>query len=67
MREKHPMRPHKITVDLRKKIMTHILSFRERQSHYSQEKTRHIYLPEELNINKMFNMFMILHPNVKIC
>ncbi|KAK3791824.1 hypothetical protein RRG08_026729 [Elysia crispata] len=56
-RGKHASRPHKMSNELRQRIKNHISSFRGRQSHYSQEKTRRLYLPEELNISKMFDLF----------
>ena len=41
----------------RDRIRGHISSFRGRLSHYSRHKTRKLYLPEELNIMKMFALY----------
>ncbi|KAK3799491.1 hypothetical protein RRG08_035157 [Elysia crispata] len=56
-RGKHASRPHKMSNELRQRIRDHISSFRGRKSHYSQEKTRRLYLPEELNISKMLDLY----------
>ena len=52
--------------ELRQRIRDHISSFRGRQSHYSQEKTRRLYLPEELNISKMFDLYKERYPHDKL-
>ena len=65
-RGQHTNRPHKLTDEMVQKIRDHISSFRGRQPHYSQDKTRRLYLSEDLNIKEMFNMFQIIYPDSKI-
>jgi hypothetical protein len=55
----HKNRPRKISEETFNKIDA-------RTSHYSMEKTSKIYLPEELNITKMFNMFKEANSDVTI-
>jgi hypothetical protein len=55
----HRNRPRKISEETFNKIEA-------RTSHYSMEKTSKIYLPEELNITKMFNMFKEADSDVTI-
>ncbi|GFO12735.1 vitamin B12-dependent ribonucleotide reductase [Plakobranchus ocellatus] len=38
-------------------LRDHISSFRRRQSHDSKERTRRLYLPQDLNIHKMYLLF----------
>lgn len=47
-------------------VFNHISSFKGRLSHYSLGDSKKRYLPEELNIKKMFNMFKEVHPTEKI-
>lgn len=42
------------------------MSFKGRESHYGLEKSRRLYLPEELNITKLYHMFKEKFPNVKL-
>lgn len=65
-RGKHENRPHKLSEDKHEMIMAHIRSFKGRKSHYSLSKTSKTYLPEELNIKKMFSMFKHENPNVDV-
>lgn len=47
------------------RVVNHIASFKGRQSHYSLNKTRKIYLPESLNIKKMYELYLAgNHPYV---
>lgn len=48
------------------RVLNHIGSFRGRLSHYSLGDSKKLYLPEELNITKMFNMFKQVHPTEKV-
>lgn len=57
MRGKHNNRPRKLTEDVKNKVMEHIRSFRGRKSHYSLHESSKIYLPEELNVKKMYDLF----------
>ncbi|KAK9889649.1 hypothetical protein WA026_007025 [Henosepilachna vigintioctopunctata] len=58
MRGKHSTRPKKLSSALKTKVMDHIRSFRGRKSHYSLHDSSNIYLPEELNVKKMYDMFL---------
>lgn len=49
------IKKHKLPEHVLSKIKSHIFSFKGRNSHYSRSKTRKLYLPEELNIKKMYN------------
>jgi hypothetical protein len=62
----HKNRPRKISQQTLNKIDAHVKSFKGRTSHYSMEKTSKIYLPEELNVTKMFNMFKEANSDVTI-
>lgn len=57
MRGKHSNRPRKLTEDVKNKAMEHIRSFRGRKSHYSLHESSKLYLSEDLNVKKMYNMF----------
>lgn len=57
MRGKHSNRPKKLSLALKSKVMDHIRSFRGRKSHYSLKDSSKLYLPEELNVKKMYDMF----------
>lgn len=46
-------------------IIYHITSLKGRESHYSLKDSRKIYLTEELNKTKIFNMFKEQNPWVK--
>lgn len=56
-RGKHNNRPKKLSSALKSKVMEHIRSFRGRKSHYSLHDSSKMYLPEELNVKKMYDMF----------
>lgn len=47
-------------------VEEHIRSFKGRVSHYSLKKSRKLYLPETLNIKKMYLFFREKHPARKI-
>lgn len=59
-------RPKKLANDIYQKICDHIASFKGRGSHYSTKDSQKTYLPQELNLNKMFQMFKELHPLCKV-
>lgn len=65
-RGKHHNRPHKLSEVSKNVIRNHIKSFKGRKTHYSLHKTSKLYLPEELNVKKMHNMFSQKFPDVKI-
>ena len=62
---KHINRPLTFTEDVVPSIIDHIKSFRGRQSHYALHDTRKLYLPEELNILKMYEMYTDASHNTK--
>lgn len=47
-------------------IYEHIKSFKSRLSHYSVHESRKKYLPEDLNIKKMFKMFQEKNPDISV-
>lgn len=54
------IKKHKLPELVLRKIKSHISSFRGRNSHYSRSKTRKLYLPEDLNIKKMYKIYLEL-------
>jgi hypothetical protein len=59
MRGKHGNRPQKTKLEILDAIRKQISSFSARQSHYTQrENTEMVFLPENLNIRKMHQMFL---------
>ncbi|KAG5883597.1 hypothetical protein JTB14_025171 [Gonioctena quinquepunctata] len=53
------------TPDVEANVDSHIDSFKGRQSHYGLTKTKKIYLPESLNIKKMYELYLAgNHPRV---
>lgn len=65
-RGKHSRRPLKLSDDTCNKIAEHISSFKGRGSHYSTKDSQKKYLPEDLNIKKMWEMFKKLHPGNEV-
>ena len=53
----HQNRPHKLSQERLESIHNHIKSFKGRKSHYSLKDSRRIYLPETLNVKKMYRMY----------
>lgn len=65
-RGKHLNRPNKTAEDTLNLIRNHIKSFKNRQSHYSRRKNPNTYyLPETLNVKKMYKIFVEEHPSIK--
>ena len=48
------------------RIIDHIRSFRGRQSHYALSDTRKLYLAEDLNVQKMFELYCERYPDDKV-
>ncbi|KAK9680904.1 hypothetical protein QE152_g38738 [Popillia japonica] len=65
-RGKHCALTNKLPDDSYKKVYDHINSFKGRLSHYSLHDSKKLYLPEELNVKKMYSMLKEIHPSVKI-
>lgn len=62
LRGKHRNRPNKLSEDLIFKIHSHIDSFLKRSSHYSRcDNSNTKYLSSDLNISKMYKLFLQLH------
>ena len=64
---KHTNRPLAFSEHIVNSIIDHIKSFRGRQSHYALHDTRMLYLPEEINLSKMYDMYMEHFPQYKVC
>ncbi|XP_023028220.2 uncharacterized protein [Leptinotarsa decemlineata] len=62
---KHENRPHKLSDETLDAIRSHIKSFKGRESHYSQKDSKKTYLPDDLNVSKMFKLFQDCHPNIR--
>lgn len=65
-RGKHSNRKHALSKEIVELVMKHISSFKSRSSHYSMNKTKKIYLPEDLSVIKIYNMFKEKYPVCKI-
>ena len=65
-RGRHKSRPHALSHADKDSIHAHIKSLRGRKSHYSLSETRRIYLPEELNISKLYRMYKKQHPQSRV-
>jgi len=66
MRGKHSTLHRKLNEHTKRLIYDHIKRFKGRQSHYSLKDSKKMYLPEDLNVKKMFTMFKQLHPTVVV-
>jgi len=62
-RGKHRNRKHVISEETITKACEFIASLKGRKSHYSLKKSKKLYLPEELNITKLFNMYTAKNPD----
>lgn len=62
-RGKHRNRKHAISEETITKVCEFIASLKGRKSHYSLKKSKKLYLPEELNITKLFNMYTAKNPD----
>lgn len=60
-RGKHTSRPNKLPVDTVGKVIQHIKSFPVRSSHYSRQSTKKKYLNPDLNVNKMYHLYLEKH------
>lgn len=57
-RGKHPNRVNRLPESLIEKIDTHIRSFPRRESHYSRQKSARFYLSPDLNIKRMYELYL---------
>lgn len=65
-RGKHKNRKHILSDETRNVIRSHIKAFKGRKSHYSLHDSNKVYLPEDLNIKKMYTMYCQKFPNYPI-
>ena len=65
-RGRHQNRPRRVPQEAIDKIKEHIGSIKGQKSHYSNNNTRRIYLPEDLNIPKMYGLFTARYPEVQV-
>lgn len=65
-RGKHGNNPHAHSEQSKELVRRHINSLKTRESHYSLKDTSKKYLPEDLNVTKLHNMFKQLNPDVKM-
>ncbi|KAG8289470.1 hypothetical protein J6590_108551 [Homalodisca vitripennis] len=66
MRGKHSSKPNKIPDDIVASVFDDIKSFKPRNSHYTLTKSKKQYLPEELNVSKMFSLYKENYPKNKV-
>lgn len=62
----HFNRPHKISEDILSKVRDHISSFPSRNSHYGLKDSGKQYLEAELCVTKMYKLFQLKHPELKL-
>lgn len=65
-RGKHTNRPHSVPEEIKIRMRNHIASLKGRESHYSLKDSSKIYLPADLNITKIFHMFIEKNPDVTL-
>lgn len=65
-RGKHHNRPHKLSDECVNNIRNHIKSFPSRNSHYGLKDSKKVYLSEDLNLKKMFSMFLEKCPDKRV-
>lgn len=55
---KHSNRPNRLPKDAIDQVDSHIKSFPKRVSHYSRNKTKRYYLSPELNVTRMYQLYL---------
>lgn len=65
-RGQHLNRKHRLSVEVHEAIRNHIASFKGERSHYSLKTSSRVYLPPELNVTKMYELFKVANPNVTV-
>nr|CAD7403442.1 unnamed protein product [Timema poppensis]CAD7404627.1 unnamed protein product [Timema poppensis]CAD7405964.1 unnamed protein product [Timema poppensis] len=65
-RGKHRNRVNKISDEVTTKIKEHIDSFPKQESHYSRHKTSNCFLSANLNVRKMYNLFVEQYPHLDV-
>lgn len=66
MRRKHNNRLYKMKNRDIESVRNHIKPFKGRTVHYSLNKTRKLYLPNDLNVKKVCTVLRE-NPNLKVC
>ena len=57
-RGKHQVRANRLSESYVQKIDAHIKSFLRRESHYSRQKSARFYLSPDLNIRRMYELYI---------
>ncbi|KAJ8946596.1 hypothetical protein NQ314_008851 [Rhamnusium bicolor] len=57
-RGRHKNRPHALSQNTLTKVHEHIQSLQGRKSHYSLNKSEKLYLPDELSVKKLHEMYL---------
>ncbi|KAJ8960380.1 hypothetical protein NQ314_006070 [Rhamnusium bicolor] len=57
-RGRHKNRPHALSQNTLTKVNEHIQSLQGRKSHYSLNKSEKLYLPDELSVKKLHEMYL---------
>ncbi|CAH1100705.1 unnamed protein product [Psylliodes chrysocephalus] len=65
-RGQHSNRKNRLPDEISTAVFDHIASFKGRKSHYSLHDSQRVYLLEDLNVKKMFNMFLQQNPEKKV-
>lgn len=65
-RGKHLNRKYVLSEVTKQMVKDHINSFKSRGAHYCLKDSKKKYLPEDLNVSKMYTHFKELHPNVTV-
>lgn len=55
-RELYDHKHCRFTPEVQSSVVNHIRSFKGRQSHYSLKKSKKFYLPETLNVKKIYDL-----------
>lgn len=62
----HLNRPHRVPQVVKDKVRQHISSFPKQDSHYSRGKTSQMYLNADLSVQRMYNLFKEMSPEVRV-
>lgn len=65
-RGQHSNRKHRVTTQALEAVRQHISSFKGERSHYSLKTSKKVYLPSELNITKMYELFKKSYPTQSV-
>lgn len=64
LRGKHSNRPNRINDSVKNAIRVHIEKLPKQESHYSRHRSEKLCLSPDLNIKKLFNLFVKENPNI---